>query len=323
MKYKITLDKKNGTVFDITNIVSKATITLKRAGSCGSLSLNCVKGDAFSDRSFEFENGDIIQLQIDDKGIFRGFVFKIENKLKDSSITVTAYDQIKYLLYNATYSFVNKKANEIIKQIAEEFNLLIGDIADTGFVIPKLLEDDKKLLDIITEALYITSDNGGGQYCLYDDFGKLELKALQDMKRDLVLSDTTHIQDATFNKDIEDSYNVFKIVQDNEATGGRNSYVFQNSEMKNKWGTLQYFEVADEGLNEAQIKEKLETLSKLKGREKKSFSIKSVGEFVRAGESIAIIIDELNIKQFFVIDEVKHNFEGGDFHDMDLTLYVA
>lgn len=324
MKYEIRLDKKNGIIWDITNVVSKATLTYKRTGACGTLSLNCVKGDAFHKNSeFEFENGDIVQLYIDGIGRFYGYVFKIENKIHDESYTVTCYDQIKYLLYNATYSFVNKKASEIIKIIADEFKLRVGKIADTQFVIPKLLEDNKKILDTIYESLYLTTDNGGGQYCFYDDFGFLILNSLNEMKTNLVLSDSTHIGEGTFSKDIEDTYNIFKLVRDNKNTGRRDAYQYQNSENIAKWGMLQYFDVVNEGLNDAQIQQQLEALYKIKGKEKKTFSIKSVGEFVRAGESVAIIIDDLNIKQYFVINEVKHTFENGNVHNMDLSLYVA
>lgn len=323
MKYEIRLDKKNGVIWDITNIVSKATLTLKRTGSCGTLSLTCVKGDAFHQNdSSKFENGDIVQLYINGIGRFYGYIFKIENKVKDQSLTITVYDQIKYLLYNATYSFVNKKASEIIKLIADEFKLRVGEIADTQFVIPKLLEDNKKLLDIMSEALYLTSDNAGGQYCLFDNFGYLTLKSLTDMKTEFVLADTTHLEDATLTKDIEDSYSVFKLVRDNESTGHRDWFQYQDTNLINKWGMLQYFDVVDKGLNDAQVQRQLEALSKLKGKEKKTFTVKSIGEFVRAGESIASIVDESNLKQYFVINEAKHAFENGNVHNMDLTLYA-
>lgn len=323
MNYKIYLDKKDGNVWDITNIVSKATLTFKRTGSATTFSFDCSKGDAFHQNNFEFENGDIIKVYIDKKGIFLGYIFKIESKLKDKSYTITCYDQIKYLLYNATYCFVNKKASAIIKTIADDFRLKVGEIADTKFSIPKLVEDNKKLLDIISESLYLTSDNGGGQYCIYDDFGSITLKSLNDMKTEYVISDTTHIEDVTYSKDIEDSYNVFKLVRDNKSTGKRDAFVYQNSELINKWGMLQYFSVVDEGLNDGQIQNQLNALYALKGKEKKSLSIKCIGEFVRAGESVAIIVDDLKIKQYYVIDEAKHTFSGGNVHEMDLKLYIA
>jgi len=320
--YKIILDKKDGNLYDITSIVAKATMTLKRNGSCGKLSLNCLNGDMFHQNNFDFENGDIIKFAINDTGVFYGFIFKIERKPKDESISITCYDQIKYLLYKATYLFENKKASEIITQIANEYNLNIGNIEDTEYVIPKLLEDNKSLLDIITEALYLTSDNGGKQYCIYDDFGKINLKALENMKTELVLADNTYLTDITYKSDIEDSYNVFKLVKDNEETGRRDAYEYKDSSKIAKWGILQYFDVVDKGLNKAQIEEQLNALYKLKGKEKKTLSIKSIGEFVRGGESIAIVIEDLNIKQYFVINEVKHIFENGNEHEMTLDLYV-
>ena len=323
MIYKIILDKKDGNLFDITTITSKANLSLKRTGSCGSLQLELVKGDMFHQNQFEFENGDVISLAINNVGVFLGYIFKIEEKPKDETISITCYDQIKYLLYKATYLFENKKASDIIVQIANEFNLKLGEIEDTGYIIPKLLEDNKKILDIFTESLYLTADNGGKQYCLYDDFGKLTLKSLENMKTDLVLADNTYLTDVTYAKDIEDSYSVFKLVKDNEATGRRDLFEYKDSAKINKWGMLQYFDVVDKGLNDGQINNQLNALYKLKGKEKKTLSIKSIGEFVRGGESVAVIIDSLNIKQFFVVNEVKHTFENGNSHEMDIKLYIA
>ena len=143
------------------------------------------------------------------------------------------------------------------------------------------------------------------------------------MKTDLVLADNTHLTDVTLSKDIEDSYSVFKLVKDNEETGKRDLFEYKDSSKINKWGILQYFDVVDKGLNDGQINNQLNALYKLKGKEKKTLSIKSVGEFIRGGQSIAIIIDSLDIKQFFVVNEVKHTFENGNDHEMDINLFVA
>lgn len=322
MEYKVILDKKDGNLWDITKLVSKATLKFKRVGSCGTLKLNLQNGDVFQSTEFNIEEGDAITLQTENYNMFRGYVFKNEKDISTKERTITVYDQVKYLLYNYSYVFINKKASEILTQIAKEFKLEIGNIEDTNFVIPKLVEDDVKLLDIIVEALGVTSDNTGMQYCLYDNFGKLELRSVTNMITDFILSDESHITGGTYSSDIENSYSRFKIVQDNKDTGKREVYIAENSELINKWGILQYFEVAQEGLNPEQIKQKLNTIAELKSRKTQELRIKAVGEFVRAGQSIGIILQEENIKQYFRIEEVEHSFEGGNVHNMDVTLYI-
>ncbi len=322
MEHSIILYKKNGDKWCLNKIVSKPTIKTKRVGSCGSLKLNIENGDAYQNSEFKIEDGDIITFQTDTNNIFKGVVFKNEKDLKTKGRTITVYDQIKYLLYKSSYVFINKKANEIIMQIANDYKLEIGEIEDTGFVIPKLVEDDVNLLDMIVEALGITSDNTGIQYCFYDNFGKLELKSLNSLVTNLVLSENTHITGGTYSTDIENSYSRFKIVQDNKDTGRREVYIAENSELISKWGILQYFEVAKEGLNEEQIKEKLNTIAALKGKKTEALKIKATGEFVRAGQSVGIILNDENIKKYFLIDEAQLTFEGGNVFNIDLTLNI-
>ncbi len=84
--------------------------------------------------------------------LFYGYVF-IKKRNKDSSISVTAYDQLRYLKNKDIYSFVNKKATDAIKQIVDDFQLQVGDIADTGYVIPKYRGSNETLLDIMQTML--------------------------------------------------------------------------------------------------------------------------------------------------------------------------
>ena len=83
---------------------------------------------------------------------------------------------------------------------------------------------------------------------------------------------------------------------------------------------MQYFEVAKEGLTQEQIKQKIETLSKIHAQEKQSIIIDAAGEFVRAGEIISVEIKKYDIKQYFLIEEASHTWNGGMDYNMTLTL---
>ena len=56
---------------------------------------------------------------------------------------MTCYDQLRYLKASASYSFYAMTAGEIIRQIAEDLQLSVGQIADTGYKLPSLIEEEQ------------------------------------------------------------------------------------------------------------------------------------------------------------------------------------
>ena len=119
-----------------------------------------------------------IQFYVDGKEIYQGYVFTIKQS-RDGEISVTAYDQSRYLKSNASYSFVGKKLGEIIQQIAADMRLSVGTLEDTGYVIPTLTKEDTECFDIIDYGLVLTQNNTGKTFVFYDDFGKLSLRKLK------------------------------------------------------------------------------------------------------------------------------------------------
>lgn len=61
----------------------------------------------------------------------------------------------------------------------------------------------------------------------------------------------------TYESEIDsETYNKIKLVRDNKTTGKRDVYIFQDSNNMTFWGVLQDYETVQEGMNEAQIKER-------------------------------------------------------------------
>lgn len=183
----------------------------------------------------------------------------------------------------------------------------------------------KNLFDIIYDALRITGDNSGSSFCLYDDYGKLTLKEVNKMKTDLTISPAVNLTNFKFTKDITNAYTKFIVASNynDDASTTDELYTanqWQDDELIKKWGILQYFEVAKEGLTQEQIKQKIETLSKIHAQEKQSIIIDAAGEFVRAGEIISVEIKKYDIKQYFLIEEASHTWNGGMDYNMTLTL---
>ena len=72
-------------------------------------------------------------------------------------------------------------ATQVIQKLADYFQLKVGTLADTKFVIDKRVEDNATLFDIIQGALDITLVNTKEVYVLYDSFQKLMLSKPIDM----------------------------------------------------------------------------------------------------------------------------------------------
>ena len=101
------------------------TWTLERKGSPGKLEFTVLK-----DEKLYFEEGAIVRMTSDSTNVFYGFVFK-KSYDKDKNIKVTAYDQLRYLKNKDTYVYKNKTATELVKMIANDFNLNVGQMDDT------------------------------------------------------------------------------------------------------------------------------------------------------------------------------------------------
>ena len=144
--------------------------TTERVGSPSILKFTVIKDDEIA-----FQEGDAVRMKVDGQNVFYGFVFS-KKRNKDHHIEVTAYDQLRYLKNKDTYVYENKTAAQLIEMIASDFNLNLGSIESTGFVIPSRVEDNQSLFDIIQNALDEELQNKGELFCLYDNFGSLTLQ---------------------------------------------------------------------------------------------------------------------------------------------------
>lgn len=306
---QVITDNKQGGVFDISEIVTGATWKTSRIGKPGSVDLTILQ-----DANYMVSNGDIIALKWDDVPLFYGYVFTIGRSEADT-LTIKAYDQIRYLAATDTYVFKNKTAAAIVKQIADDFGLKWGHVVDTKYKIPSMVEDGQKLLDIIDKAFALTTINTGSIYVFYDDYGKLAVQNVKDRVLELVIGDESLMTDFAYQQSIDsDTYNRIKLVRDNKKSGKRDVYIAQDSANIAKWGRLQYYQKVDDNQNEAQIKALLDQLAKLKNRETKSLKITALGDpSIRVGSYLRVIIGELAIDQRFLIDECSHSFSGDDY----------
>ena len=297
-------------------VLEGVTWETERKGVPGKLTFKCL-----FDENNIFEEGDLVTVRYKGNKIFYGFIFSVSRD-KNNIISVVAYDQLKYLKNKDVFRYENKKASEVIKVLAEDFKLQVGDIEDTGFIIPKRLEDNVSLFDIILTALGITLQNTKKMYVLYDDFGKLTLKDVEKMKLNILIDDGTS-ENFSYKSSIENSANQIKLVKSDEKAGKREIYIAKDSSNINKWGVLQHFDKLGEKENGEM---KADALLKLYNRKFKTLIMKNVfGDTrVRAGSSVVVNLDlgDTKVKNYMLVEKVKHTFKFQE-HFMDLTLRGA
>jgi hypothetical protein len=204
--------------------------------------------------------------------------------------------------------------------IATDYNLQTGSIENTKFKIASRVEENTSLFDMIQSALDLTLENQKYMYVMYDDFGKITLKGLENMQLNLLIDEETG-ENFDYTSSIDDNtYNKIKLTYDNEETGTREVYISQDSNNMNSWGVLQYFDTLKEGENG---KAKADALLSLYNKKTRNLSIKNAfGDTrVRAGSMVVVMLylGDVTVKNLMLVEKCKHKFNDGE-HLMDLTL---
>lgn len=286
----------------------------ERKGSPGILTFTVIKDNIIS-----FQEGNHVMLKVDGENIFYGFVFK-KTRDKNHNIKVTAYDQLRYLKNKDTMTYKNITASTLIKMIADDYNLQVGTIENTAYVIPERTEENSTLFDIILTALELTVTNKKTLYVLYDDYGKLTLKSLANMKTTVLISEETG-ENFDYTSSIDDNtYNQIKIQYDNEETGKKETYIAKDTSHINDWGLLQYYDTVK---NVENARAKADALLDLYNAKTRNLKIKNAfgNTSVRAGKMVVVVLNlgDIEVGNYFLVETCKHTFKDNE-HFMDLTL---
>jgi hypothetical protein len=314
MTYELLIQHQGAVM--LPPVVESVSIEWERQGQPGKLTANIVKTPGLS-----FQEGDPCRFSVDGTPIFYGFVFEKARKgSMDQVITITVYDQLYYLKNKDTYVYSNKTAAAVIRMIAEDFQLNVGALADTGYTIASRVEDNRTLFDIIQTALDETLKATSQMYVLYDDVGKLTLKNIGDMKLGLLVDNET-AGDFDYKTSIaSQTYDKVKLSYENKDTGKREIFIAQDGSSINQWGVLQYYEKIDSTANAKAMADALLSLYNTKTR---TLKLKDVlGDVrVRAGTMLVVILGlgDMNLSSYLMVEQVKHTFSN-EQHVMDLNM---
>ena len=319
----IVQDSKSGAAYDISELITKAVWETTLTNQPGKLTF-----DYIDDNKVTISEGSPISFKVDGKGVFFGYIFK-KGKNKDEKISVTAYDQMRYLKNKDTYVLSNLTASRIFAKICSDFKLSFEVKDSSSYIVPPRVNDNKTLFEIIQHGIDETLINTGNWYMIRDNFGKLQFININSMKTDLFIGDESLLIDFDYESSIDDdTYNQVKLIKENKETKKREIYIVKDSNTIKQWGLLQYFEKMDENANAAQIQARAEMILKLKNRVTKKLKLDCLGDLkVSAGSGIVLGISDLQkegvaINQYFMVTTCSHTFQN-DLHTMQLEVQVS
>ena len=314
MSYELLIQHENAIMYP--PVVEGVDIEWERKGQPGKLTFEVVKTDGLS-----FQEGDPCRFSVDGSPMFYGFVFEKSRKGSNPNvIKVTVYDQLYYLKNKDTYVYANKTATEVIKMIAEDFQLNVGALENTGFVIESRVEDNQTLFDIIQTALDETLKATTQMYVLFDEAGKLTLRNIASMKLGMLIDEDT-AGDYDYKSSIaSQTYNKIKLLYENTDTGTRELYIAQDGSHINQWGVLQYFEKLDSATNAKSMADALLGLYNTKTRTLRLQDV--LGDpRVRAGTLLVVMLGlgDINVSNYLMVEQCKHIFRN-EQHLMELKM---
>lgn len=306
---------QNGKDKIILPVLDDIKITYERSCTPGKLTFQTPE-----ESKMEFKEGNRVLLRVNGQDVFAGFVFT-RSRDEDHMISVTCYDQLRYLKNKTTMIYKNKTAAELITMIANDFRLTCGSITDTKWKIKKKIEDDITLFDIIQNALDETLLFTGELFVLYDQCGKLMLKNISDMRSNQCVADEKTAQAYQYTSTIdEDVYNQIKLVYENTKQGTYDVYMTKDSDNISRWGVLQYTEKID---TPDIGKLKSEALLNYYNRLKRTLLVNGVlGDIsIRAGSMIPVMLNlgDITVQNYLLVEQVTHGFSNRQ-HTMDLSL---
>ncbi len=319
MSVELLIGNETGTKAFLPAVEEGIEWTTERKDTPGKLCFKVLKDDGL-----DFSEGSAVRMKENGDEIFFGFVFK-QQRTKGQTITVTAYDQLRYLKNKDTIVYENKTADQLLRMLAADYALRTGVLENTGYVIGSRVEENTSLFEMIQNALDLTLTNTGEMFVLYDDFGRLTLKHLSSMVVGspgaylMVDEETCETLDYTSSID-DNTFNRIKLAYDNEETGFREVYVAQDSGNINRWGILQYFDTLKKGENG---QAKADALLKLYNKKTRSLKLSNVlgDNRVRAGSMIVVNLDlgDMKLRNLMLVESCRHIYRES-VHRMDLTL---
>lgn len=265
------------------------------------------------------KSGSKVRFLKDGTELFKGVLFTDDINITGKH-SFTCYDENIYLSKNEdTKAFRNQKASQITQTLCSEFGIPVGQIQDTGYVIPKLLLRGKTLWQMIVIALTETYKATGRRFVCYSKGGKLYLMERKAQLVKWMLESGVNILQASYTKSIEDLRTRVKVVAEEKKKIATLAEV-KNVDLEKLFGVMQHLEIANGDTTKAQATALANSLLKELGTIHDEATIEALGiHEVIAGTSVYVKEPMTKIMGGYYVVADEHIFEGAE-HTMSVQL---
>lgn len=319
---KITfLVSKNGSTYDMSELVISATWSGRKGSAARTLQLSLIDDDGWKHARSEIDvtKGNHCVFYWEGTELFRGIIMS-QKQSEKKTMTIKAYDNGVYLANNKdTFNYTNKKASEIFIDCCNRFQIPYDQVADTGYTIPELPKPKTTAYDAILDALSLTFKATGIRYYVTSAGGKLGLIRRRDSSLQWVIETGVNLQSYDYSVSIEKIKTRIKLLSKEETVIAE----AVNSELEPLIGVFQDIDKPDDNMEEANLTDMVKAMLDEESLPDRSLSLKALGlADVISGICVFVTIKELGISKSFYVDEDTHTFQG-NYHTMKLKLDLA
>ena len=309
----------DGRMIDYSPVFKSGELTTQRFDAPGKFVFS---GQEPSD--IALPEGTAITFKDNGTTVFAGYIFTAKRD-RFGNVQYTAYDQLRYLKANTSKTWTNVNLEQIILELAADFSLRVGNLANTGYTFPTLVKENESCLDIIFDALSTVIHQTNKIFLFYDENGSLVLREAKELMISTAIGDGSMMTDYEYTRDIDsDTYNRIKLVKPNENTGRTDVFIHEDTDSIRKWGLLQYYDKADKNYNEAQLDQLCAAYLQYYNRVSQTLTVEAMGVTgIRAGTILPIVINsvkDLSFNRILLAEKVVHSYEGDNYHKLSIEV---
>lgn len=310
---------KERKAYDISDLVESIKWKGRKGSAARSLNVTLLDDKNAAQSGIDATRGDSLIFSFKSKELFRGMIMSQQQSDKPQ-MPVTAYDNGIYLANNKdTFVYENKNLHDIFIDVCRRFEIKYGSVADTSYKIPELTKSKTTAWDVVQDAMSQDFKATGTRYFMHSEKGVLSLVKRRENPLKWTLETGCNIISYNLKKSIENIKTHLKIYTDEDAVFA----VRKNSELEKKIGIFQEIEKKDDDLTEAKLNESINENFKEISTPEISLTVEAFGiPEIISGACVYTVINPLDIKRTFYVDEDIHTFKNG-VYTVSLTLNVV
>lgn len=319
---KIELWFGKGTYKDISKLVQKIVVSGRKGAAPRTLQATLMDSEGYKHAraGINCGNGLTCVFFYGGKEVFRGLIMDDTTSSK-RTLTIKAYDELVYMTNNKdSFTFNNKTASAIFRDLCSRLGLKVGLCANTGYVIPEITKRGNSYWDVMEDALSQTYKAKGIRYYVSSSKGIVNLMRRTEASNVIVLEPDVNIDSYERSRSIYDTRTRITLY----TSKGEKKKEYINRALEKKIGVFRDVESVDSDVSAAEMKEIIQTFKEEKALVQRSLKITNAIGCIDAvsGKSVYLRVPHLNETRIVYIDEDTHTFENGA-HKMTLKLNYA